>query len=256
MEKSVFVFCAVFITITGMCVGSFLNVVIYRLPKGESILWGRSHCPVCGHTLAWYDLIPVFSFAFLRGKCRSCGARISWVYPAVELLTGLLFLLLFCRFGLTLALVKYLFLAGILIAAAFIDLQHYIIPNFLVVAGLAGSVVFGVLARDVGVVSALAGAAACGGFLFLVALLSGGGMGGGDVKLAFVTGLYLGWPLAPLGLLLAICVGGVLAIVLLAFHIKGRKDPLPFGPFLALGFLIALLFGDLILGCYFNFLWR
>lgn len=256
MEKGVFVFCAVFITIFGMCAGSFLNVVIYRLPRGESILWGRSRCPACGHTLAWYDLIPVLSFVFLRGRCRNCGARISWVYPVVELLTGILFLLIFCRFGLTLALAKYLFLACVLVAAAFIDLQHYIIPDTLVLAGLAGCLVLGALARDVGVLSALSGAAACGGFLLLVALLSGGGMGGGDVKLAFVSGLFLGWPLAPLGLFLGICLGGALALTLLALHIKGRKDPLPFGPFISLGFLIALLWGDLILSAYFNFFWQ
>ncbi|MGB9792914.1 MAG: prepilin peptidase [Thermacetogeniaceae bacterium] len=255
MEKGAFVFCAIFMTIIGMCIGSFLNVVIYRLPREESILWERSRCPACGHILAWCDLVPLLSYAFLRGKCRSCGAKMSWMYPVVELFTGLLFLLLFCRFGLTLVLAKYLFLSAVLVAAAFIDLQHYIIPDSLVIAGLAGGVVLGALARDAGIISALAGAAACGGFLLLVALLSGGGMGGGDVKLAFVAGLFLGWPLAPLGLFLGICLGGVLAIILLALHIKGRKDPLPFGPFIALGFLIALLWGDLILRSYFNVLW-
>ncbi len=253
MGKQAFVFNAVIITLLGMCIGSFLNVVIYRLPRGESILWGRSRCPACGHGLAWYDLLPVVSFILLRGRCRTCGARISWLYPGVELLTGLLFLVLFWRFGVTAALTKYLFLSAVLIAATFIDLQHYLIPDSLVITALVGGIVLGTATGDVGAISALVGAAASGGFLFLVAVLSGGGMGGGDIKLAFVTGLFLGWPLAQLGLFIGICLGGVLAVVLLAFRIKGRKDPIPFGPFIALGSIIALLWGNGIIGWYFRF---
>lgn len=253
MGKQAFVFNAVIITLLGMCIGSFLNVVIYRLPRGESILWGRSRCPACGHVLAWYDLLPVVSFILLRGRCRTCGARISWLYPGVELLTGLLFSVLFWRFGVTAALAKYLFLSAVLIAATFIDLQHYLIPNSLVITALLGGIVLGVAAGDVGAFSALVGAAATGGFLFLIAVLSGGGMGGGDIKLAFATGLFLGWPLAPLGLFIGICLGGLLAVVLLAFRIKGRKDPIPFGPFIALGSIIALLWGNGIIGWYFRF---
>jgi len=203
--------------------------------------------------LAWYDLLPLASFILLRGRCRTCGARISWLYPGVELLTGLLFLVLFWRFGVTVALAKYLFLSAVLITATFIDLQHYLIPDSLVITALLGGIVLGTAVADVSLVSALVGAAVTGGFLFLVAVLSGGGMGGGDIKLAFVTGLFLGWPLAPLGLFIGICLGGLLAVVLLAFRIKGRKDPIPFGPFIALGSIIALLWGNGIIGRYFHF---
>jgi leader peptidase (prepilin peptidase)/N-methyltransferase len=231
------------IGLLGLVCGSYLNVVISRLPRGEGTLSGRSRCPECRHVLGWRDLVPVASYLLLRGRCRYCGARISLQYPAVEICTATVFILLFWRFGLSPVLAKYLFLGGLLVAASFIDLEHYIIPDGLIVAGLAGGAVLGLAAHDVGFWSALAGLAVGGGALLLVALASRGGMGGGDVKLAAVTGLFLGWPLGPLGLFFGVCLGGVVAAVLLALGIRGRKDPVPFGPFIAVGALLALLAG-------------
>lgn len=231
----------------GLCCGSFLNVVIYRIPRRESIIAGRSRCPACGVDLAWYDLVPLVSFLALRGRCRYCRAPISWRYPLVEFLTGALFLVIYLHYGLTPALLKYLFLAALLVAVSFIDLSQFIIPNSLVLAGLIYGLPIGLLVHDVSLWSMLLGALSTAGFLLVVALLSGGGMGQGDIKLGLVTGLFLGWPMGLAGLLLGACLGGFLGIILLAARIRGRKDPIPFGPFIALGALITMLWGAQIL---------
>lgn len=247
-------FCLFFVLILGLCIGSFLNVVIYRLPRGESITLERSHCVSCGQQLRWYELIPLFSYLFLRGRCRTCHEPISLRYPIVELLTGIIFVLVFLQFGLTLELLKYLFLSALLVAISFIDLEYFIIPNSLIIIGLVGGVILNIAAQDVELVSALIGILTTSGFLLLVALISRGGMGGGDIKLAAVTGLFLGWPLAPLGLFLGAFIGGIMAIFLLLLKIRGRKDPLPFGPFIALGALISILCGNQILYWYLQYI--
>ena len=241
------VFGAIVVSVLGFCIGSFLNVVIYRLPRGESIATGRSHCTHCGKTIAWYDLFPLVSYLLLGGRCRYCKTAISWRYPLVEGLTAGLFLVLYWHFGLTLTLVKYLFLAALLVAISFIDLEHFLIPNSLVLSGVIFGLGVAFFVHDISIWSALLGAVSCSGFLLLVSLVSRGGMGLGDVKLAAVTGLFLGWPLGAVGLLIGICIGGLLGIVLLATGIKGRKDPVPFGPFIALGAMIVLLWGSRII---------
>jgi len=242
------------VAVFGLIIGSFLNVVIHRLPRGESVVRGRSHCPACGRTLAWYDLVPVVSYLALRGRCRSCGAPISPRYPLVELLTGAVFAALFYRFGPTPVLIKYLFLASILVAAAFIDLEHYIIPNRLVLVGAGGGLLSPLL-QDVSVWSALSGMAVAGGVLLLLALVSKGGMGLGDVKLAAVVGLFLGWPLGLVAVFFAACLGGAFGILLLVFGIKRRKDPIPFGPFIALGTVVTLLWGKQVVFWYTKNFW-
>jgi leader peptidase (prepilin peptidase)/N-methyltransferase len=238
---------AVAIAVFGLIIGSFLNVVIYRLPRGESIVTGRSHCPACTREIAWYDLAPLLSYLALGGRCRFCRAPISGRYPLVEGMTGALFLILYLRFGLQLVLIKYLFLAALLVAISFIDIDHFLIPNCLVLAGIVCGIATGFFVTDVSPWYALLGAASTAGFLLLVALISRGGMGMGDVKLALVTGLFLGWPLGLLGLLAGACAGGLLGIFLIAIRIRGRKDPVPFAPFIALGTLIALLWGSQII---------
>jgi len=250
MDLIPFGFWAIFITVFGACVGSFLNVVIFRFQTGESIAFGRSHCRECKHTLAWYDLIPIFSYLFLRGRCRYCHERISARYLIVELLTGVLFLLLLIRYGITWALVKYLLLAVILLAVTFIDLGTLLIPDRLIIIGLIGGIVFFFLDSDVNIISGLIGAGVGFGFLLLVAIVSRGGMGGGDIKLAGLTGLFLGWPLGPLGLFFGVCSGGIISIILLLFKIKGRKEMIPFGPFIVLGTLLALFCGNQLISWY------
>jgi leader peptidase (prepilin peptidase)/N-methyltransferase len=255
MEKGLAYFWLITLFFIGLCIGSFLNVVIYRLPRGESIALDRSHCPVCGETLAWYDLIPVFSDFLLLGRCRACGVPISPRYLLVELLAGVITAVLFFYFGATAVFVKYLFLCLLLMVVFFIDLEHYIIPNSLVIIGLIGGVVLNAAAGNVGFTSALIGMLVTSGFLLIVALVSKGGIGGGDIKLAAVTGLFLGWPLGPLGMFLGILTAGILAIFLLLLKMKGRKDPIPFGPFIVLGTIIAAFYGNQIIHWYlYNFI--
>ncbi|HAA89361.1 MAG: Type 4 prepilin-like proteins leader peptide-processing enzyme PilD [Thermoanaerobacterales bacterium 50_218] len=251
-----FTFGVFLITILGLCVGSFLNVVIYRLPRGQTVVTGRSFCPHCGNILSWCDLVPVLSYLILRGRCRYCGAKISWRYPLVEVVTAAIFFLVFLYFGDDLfLLLKYFFLSGLLIAAAFIDVEHYLIPDKLVLAGLVAGIIFTLLPGDLGVGVALLGAVVAGGFLFLVAVLSRGGLGGGDIKLGAVVGLFLGWPLGPLSIFLGCCLGGFAGLILLMLRIKGRKDPLPLGPFIALGSFVSLFWGQQVIDWYFRCLW-
>ncbi|KXG76026.1 Type 4 prepilin-like proteins leader peptide-processing enzyme [Fervidicola ferrireducens] len=241
-----------FFLLLGLFIGSFLNVVIYRLPRGETIIWGRSRCPACGRVLAWRDLVPVASYLVLRGRCRYCGERISPRYVAVELLTGVVFAVLFWHFGLSASLLKYLFLSCILIAASFIDLEHYVIPDRLLLAGLLGAAVLWPLAGDVEIWYSLIGSVVAGGFLLAVAVASKGGMGMGDVKLAAVTGIYLGWPKAVLALFFATVSGGLVAVLLLILGVKGKKDAIPFGPFIAVGTLASVLWGMPVIDWYKN----
>jgi len=236
----------------GLMVGSFLNVVIYRLPRGEGIVWGRSRCPACGETLRWYDLIPLLSYIWLRGRCRYCSGPISWRYPLVELLSGLLVLAVAYRFGPSFVALKYYFLLACLLVASFTDLEHYLIPNRLVLVMLVLSLPLGLLARDVDFRSALLGAGVTGGFLSFLALISP--LGGGDVKLSAVVGLYLGWPWTFLGMFLGCFLAGVVGLILMALGIKRRKDFIPLGPFLALGFFLSLFYGKEIWAWYLRYL--
>lgn len=252
----------IFFILLGLIAGSFLNVVICRLPRKGSIVRPPSRCPQCGTRLAWFDLVPLISYLALRGKCRHCGERISFRYPAVELLTAALFLVVFITVteraklgylpGLHLpwVLAKDLFFAAGLIAATFIDLEHRLIPDRLNLALLAGAVALVPQAGDVTLKSAVLGGAAAGGALLLLGLLFKGGMGGGDIKLAAVSGLYLGWPGAVIGLFIGAVLGGIVGISLMVARIKGRKDFIPFGPFMSAGFLAALLWGGEIIQSY------
>jgi leader peptidase (prepilin peptidase)/N-methyltransferase len=254
VEREFFLSSAWVIFLFGLSVGSFLNVIIYRLPRRKSAIAGRSRCPACGRVLGWRDLFPLLSYLLLRGRCRYCRSPISPRYPAVELLTGAVFTALFYRYGLSPVLVKYFFLCSLLIAASFIDLEHYLIPDRLVFAGFLGGIPLGLLAGDVGIKSALLGAALAGGFFLLVVVISKGGMGGGDVKLAGMTGLFLGWPLVVPCLFATVFLGGAAGICLLLSGIKKRKDPVPYGPFISAGALLALFSGQEIIAWYGQFL--
>ncbi|MDI6709701.1 MAG: prepilin peptidase [Thermoanaerobacterales bacterium] len=230
--------------IFGLLVGSFLNVIIHRLPRGESIVLPPSRCPHCGGRLSISDLVPLFSYLWLRGRCRRCGTGISLRYPLVELLTGVLFVSLYAQFGLQPLLAKHLFLASLLVAVAFIDMEHYLIPNRVVLVGLAGGVPLNLWVRDLTFLSAVLGALVPAAFFFLLALATRGGVGGGDIKLAAVIGLFLGWPWGLLAVFLGALAGGILGLALLLTGRKKRKDPLPFGPFIALGAIVTVFAGE------------
>ncbi len=240
----------VLLFVTGLVIGSFLNVCIYRIPRNESIVFPASHCPCCGNNLAPRDLMPLFSYLALKGRCRHCGVPIHWRYPLVELITGLLFIALYCLLGLKLLLLKYLLLACFLVAISFIDLEHYIIPNKLVIALLGSGIIMDLLTREHNLVSVLLGMFVPFAALTALALISNGGMGGGDIKLAGATGLFLGWPQSIVALILSCLIAGIAGLILLALKVKKRKDPIPFGPYYAAGILISVFWGKTLLELY------
>jgi leader peptidase (prepilin peptidase)/N-methyltransferase len=237
--------------IAGLVTGSFLNVCIHRLPRRDAVVRPASRCPDCGARLRFFDLVPVVSWLLLRGRCRYCGLPVSPRYPLVELLSGLAFAGAYFATGPDpLLLAKILFFLALLIVATFTDLEHMLIPNRLILAGLAGGAVFMLVLPEPGVVSALAGAAVAGGLLLLLAVVSRGGMGGGDVKLAAVIGLFLGLPLGLVALFAASLLGSVVGMILRLGGVLRRGEPMPFGPFLAAGAVAALFWGEAVLDWY------
>lgn len=240
-----------FIFIIGLSVGSFLNVVIFRLETGESIVFQRSHCRQCGAVLRWYDLIPLLSFALALGKCRYCGRKINWQYPAVEIATGLLFLLIFDISNLFIA--CYLLLITCFLIIIFVyDLKRYIIPDKIIypailIAFLFNLFNYGLRITNYGLLSYfLAAILASSFFLSLVLISKGKWMGAGDVKLAFLMGLVLGWPNILTALFLAFLFGAIVGVALIIFGKKGLKSQIPFGPFLAGATILVMLFGGYI----------
>ena len=246
----------IFIALLGLCVGSFLNVVIARVPEGRSIVYPGSACPRCGNSIPWYDNLPVLSYALLQGRCRNCREPISWRYPAVELACSLLFVLAYQRFETGTALASALILLAGLLAITAIDLDHQIIPDVLSLPGIALGVLFSLAPGGIGWAPSLLGVLLGGGVFVVIIVastlvLGQAGMGVGDVKLGAMLGAFLGWKLALLSILLSTLLGGPMAVALLATGRKSRKDPIPFGPFLALGGLISLFWGEALLGWYF-----
>jgi leader peptidase (prepilin peptidase) / N-methyltransferase len=247
----------VYALIFGLCVGSFLNVVIARLPAGRSVISPGSACPRCGSAIAWYDNLPVLSYVLLRARCRACQNPISWRYPAVELICGMLFALAYLHFGPTSRLAAALVLLGALIAITGIDFDHQIIPDMLSIPGIAVGVLWSFAPGGIGWRDSALGVLVGGGVFIAIILASSlvlgqPGMGVGDVKLGAMLGAFLGWKLALLSILLSVLVGGPLAATLLATGRKARKDPLPFGPFLALGGMVSLFWGETLLAWYFG----
>lgn len=254
MTAFVAVVCGVF----GLAVGSFLNVVIHRVPRKESVVKPRSRCPNCGTELANRDNIPVISWLLLRGKCRTCGTPISGRYPLVELYTGVMFAAVGARFSDSWALPAYLLLVASLIAISFIDLEHYIVPNRIVYPTLFAAIPLLIAAallegEPERITRAAIGSLAAWFALLVVHFIQPRGMGFGDVRLAAVLGLYLGWidlKLVMLGMLFGFLLGAVIGIALVATKLRSRKDAVPFAPFLAAGATIAILFSEPLLRWY------
>jgi leader peptidase (prepilin peptidase) / N-methyltransferase len=243
--------------VLGLIVGSFANVCISRLPRHESLLRPGSCCPHCGAAIRWYDNIPLLSFFLLRGRCRGCGARISWRYPLVELLTAALFVQSVSRFGITAAGVRSMVLGTLLLIVFFTDLDHYIIPNRVTYPGIVVGLLFAALQGwPAAAAAAVTAAALGGGFVFLnvvsARLFGEEGMGLGDAKLAAMIGAFLSWPIAAVAIFLGIFLGGTAGAVLLALRKKGRREHIPFGPALATGALLAMWWGPALLQWYLN----
>jgi leader peptidase (prepilin peptidase) / N-methyltransferase len=250
MADSLTAVSSIYAALIGACCGSFLNVVIWRLPRGESIVSPASHCPGCGHQIRARDNIPMFSWFLLRGHCRNCNEPISARYPVVEGLVAVVFAAVTAVNGVHWDLAWQLPLAAVLVAVAFIDLDLQVIPNKIVYPTAVWGLVSAALIRPSDLPTLLAWGAGAFLFLLLTALVYPGGMGMGDVKLAGVMGLYLGSSVLP-ALLAAFLSGSVVGITLMARHgAKARKMGVPFGPFLALGGIIALLVGPDLIQAY------
>jgi len=248
---------ALIVTAFGLVVGSFLNVCIYRLPRRESVSWPGSHCTLCNRPLAWYENIPIVSWLWLRGRCRTCRQGISAIYPIVEAITGAVFLAAYALYGLSPLFVVRVVFASAMIVLFAIDLQHRILPNVITVSGI----VIGFVASlwlPPGWWSSLLGLVLGGGVLFALGeayyrARGVEGMGMGDVKMLAMIGAFLGWPLMLLTLILASFTGAVFGVAVIASGRGGRTAALPFGTFLAVGALIAVVAGDPIITWYFGF---
>jgi leader peptidase (prepilin peptidase)/N-methyltransferase len=237
--------------LAGLAIGSFLNVVAYRLPRGESLISPGSHCPSCDAPVRPRDNVPVLGWLLLRGRCRDCGAAISWRYPAIELATGVLFALVVATQDEALRVALGLLLVTTLVPVTLIDLDTRLIPNRITLPAALAALAAGLLLEPEFVPEQLIAGAAAFAFFFLAALLYPKGMGMGDVKLAGVLGLYLGRAVAP-AIFLALISGVVVGLVIMARvgQAQGRKTAVPFGPFLALGGLVAFFWGDALVDAY------
>lgn len=238
-----------FLFLLGLCVGSFLNVLIYRFPRSLSIA-GRSVCPKCRKRIRWYDNVPVVSYFILQKKCRSCHSPISARYPMVELLTGALFLLVYYSSSNSLWLMVYgLWLVGALVVIFFVDLKHQIIPDQVIVATMIVSLAYRFFTSSQLLITNYFPAFIAAGLFFLLLhfITKGRGMGFGDVKLAFLMGLVLGFPNIILALYLAFLTGAIVGVILILGRKKRFGQHIPFGPFLAGSTLLTFLWGTEIL---------
>lgn len=249
---------AVVAGVFGLAVGSFLNVVVHRVPRKESVVSPRSRCPGCGTTLVARDNVPVVSWLLLRGRCRTCGRAISARYPLVELVTAALFVAGGLRFGASWELPAFLVLFAVLLALSAVDVEHFLLPNRILYPGWAIVAVLLLAAAALepdwrSLRDAAVGGAAAWAVFFVIHVVSPGGMGFGDVRLSGLIGTALGWLSLGhvfLGLFLGFLVATVVSLVLMAARRRGRKDKIPFGPFLAVGAVLAVLVGRPVLDWY------
>lgn len=243
------------ILIYGLIIGSFLNVCIYRIPREESIAFPSSHCPNCNTNLKAYDNIPVFSYLSLGGKCRYCKKTISIQYPSIELLNAIMYLLLFYKFKMSTDFIFYALISSTLIAITLIDLKDMIIPDSLVIAILLLSILhkitnYIIYKTSMNLLDSILGLLIAGGVFLAIVIISDGGMGGGDVTLIGALGFTIGVKAILLTIFLSFILGGIISILLLAAKLKTRKDPIPFGPFIILGFMITIFSGTDLISWY------
>jgi leader peptidase (prepilin peptidase)/N-methyltransferase len=248
----------VFSFIFGAIIGSFLNVCIYRIPAGKSIVSPSSHCPNCQSPIRWYQNMPILSWLALGGRCANCKSHISVRYPLVEALTGLLFALVFFRFGLQWATPVYWLFCAALVAITFIDLDHQIIPDVISLPGIPVGFLCSFVIPWISWTDSLFGILLGGGSLFLVAagyelLTKKEGMGGGDIKLLGMMGAFLGWRAVLPVIFLSSLIGSLVGVPLMLIKKADGKFAIPFGPFLALGALIYLFWGRQLILWYLSF---
>jgi len=239
----------------GLVIGSFLNVCIYRVPAGRSIVSPGSSCPGCNTPIKPWHNIPVISYLLLRGRCSSCGMRISPRYPLVELLNALAYVFTLHQFGPTAKSVVVMALMSTFIVVTFIDLDHRIIPNGITLPGMVAGLVLGPLAMGTGMLGSVLGLVAGGGLLYAVmvlgrVVLKKDGMGGGDVKLMAMVGGFIGWKLILLSIFIGSFVGSLVGVPLIALKVIDRNTMIPFGPFLVAGSAFSIFYGSRLIGWY------
>ena len=238
----------------GLAVGSFANVCIHRLPRKESVVFPGSHCPACSAAVRPLDNIPVISYIALGGKCRDCATRISPIYPVIETVTAVLLLAGFFKFGPSFDFLVYAVVAPALGIITAIDIEHQIIPDVITLPGIALGLVVGTY--TIGYADSLLGFFAGGGLFYLLAVLSNGGMGGGDIKYIAAVGALLGWQKVLLVIFIGALLGSVVGVFQITVQKKSRKSLIPFGPFLATGTLVTLFYGNSLIRLYLDYLGR
>lgn len=244
----------VLVLILGLVIGSFLNVCIYRIPKEESIAFPPSHCMKCGYRLKWYDLVPVISYITLKGRCRKCKDKISIQYPIVEIANGLIYLSIYYKYGITLSCIQFMFLSSLILVIGFIDFKTKFVYTNTVIVGVAVDVIFILISWYTSKTFPIDNIA--GGILafliiwIIVVITRGMGMGEGDAEIALVSGLLLGIKGASFMLFCSIILGGIVSGFILLLKLKDRKSEIAFGPFMAVGTLISILFGDMVVSYY------
>lgn len=250
MDLAVLIFMYVIVGLLGLFIGSFLNVCICRIPNKESIAFPASHCTSCAHKLGIFDLFPLFSWIFLKGKCRYCSEKISVQYPIIEFTNMILWLFLFWQFGLTLKFIFSAVIFSILLVLTVIDIYHMILPDVLVLCCLVMCVFYTVFVRGQ-YIDSLLGLVLGGGFFFLIVLLSKGrAMGMGDVKLVAVLSFLIGFKATILACGLAFVIGAVCCVILLSRKKVEGRTAVPFGPFICVGFAISFLYAEPIVNWY------
>lgn len=234
---------------------SFYNVCIHRILTNESIIYPSSHCPSCRHPLKIIDLIPILSYIFLLGRCRYCKSMISPRYLIVELITPIIALLLYYKYGFSWQFISYFILVSLLIITSFTDIKQQIVPNIIILICLISGLFFSLFGITINFLDAILGLIVGAGSLLIIGLISllvlkKEGLGGGDIKLLGVIGLFIGWKMTLLTFLFSIYIGGIFSILLMLFKIKERGEYIPFAPFISLATIISLLWGKDIVNWY------
>ena len=234
--------------IFGLSIGSFANVCIYRLPKKESVVSPVSYCTACLVPIRPLDNIPIISYLVLRGRCRDCNNNISVIYPVIEIITALLLLAGFFKFGLTFDLLVYFVLAPTLVIITVVDIKHQIIPDIITLPGLALGLAAG--SYSIGYANSFMGFLLGCGLFYLLAILSNGGIGGGDIKYIAAAGAFVGWQKVLLIIFIGAVLGTFVGLFQIGFQKKTRKNIIPFGPLLSVATLITLFYGNLLIKLY------
>ena len=244
------------VVVLGLVIGSFLNVLIYRIPRRQQFVKGRSACPNCGALIKWYQNIPLVSYFALRGRCAGCRARITFRYPLVELLNAVAYFYFFHTFAWSLQFGTFAFLSSALIVIFFIDLDHQMIPDLITLPGMIIGLAVSFVPGGIGIVPALIGLLVGGGSLYLIALLGDwlfkkDSMGGGDIKMASMLGAFLGWQKVLFVFMASAVIGLIVSVALMTFSARLRETRIvPFGPFIAIAAMTAVIWGDRLIAYY------